>query len=163
MGEADKWRFTGLTCFACGGSGIRTIPKTVKEYTDEYWAKLQARREAKAAKYAEEHAEEIAAAKAEQERKDAEWRKNENKRICEYFGCNTDGTGYVLTGNTYPIKEQIKTNGGKWIARTWVCPVKVDGEDVHAVRIDLNKYINEYGFIDKTDAQDAIWEIGCGR
>ena len=56
----------------CGGSGLRNKPVTVKEYTDEYAAKLEARRIAKEAKYAEEHADEIAAAKAEQERREAE-------------------------------------------------------------------------------------------
>lgn len=72
LGESDKWMFTGRTCFACGGTGRSTRPHVVKEYTPEYWAKLEARREAKAAKYAEEHADEIAAAKAEQERREAE-------------------------------------------------------------------------------------------
>lgn len=71
-GESSMWLKTGKVCFRCGGSGLRNRPVIVKEYTDEYAAKLKARRQAKAAKYAEEHAEEIAAAKAEQERRDAE-------------------------------------------------------------------------------------------
>lgn len=72
MGWAGQWKYTGVTCFRCGGSGLRNRPLIVKEYTDEYLAKLEAKRKAKEAKYAEEHAEEIAAAKAEQERRDAE-------------------------------------------------------------------------------------------
>lgn len=160
MGEADKWRFTGLTCFACGGTGVRTIPKTVKEYTDEYWTKLQARRQAKAAKYAEEHADEIAAANDEQTRREAEHRKSENARRFSKFGCGSDGIGFVLTGNTYPVKETIKENGGRWVAMTWVSPVEVTGNGIRAIKINLNEFINEYGVVDEQDAQDIIYCIG---
>lgn len=72
MGEAEKWYRTGRVCYECGGSGLRKRPRIVKEYTDVYFAKLKAKRIAKQKKYEEEHAEEIAAAKAEQERRDAE-------------------------------------------------------------------------------------------
>ena len=65
-GMLDKWINTGKTCYACGGSGVRTKAKIVKEYTPEYWAKLDAKQKARnakraeeAAKYAEEHADEI--------------------------------------------------------------------------------------------------------
>lgn len=71
-GWAGQWKYTGVVCFRCGGSGLRTRPVIVKEYTPEYLAKLEARRQAKEAKYAEEHAEEIAAAQAEQARREAE-------------------------------------------------------------------------------------------
>ena len=71
-GWAGQWKYTGVYCFRCGGSGRRNRPVTIKEYTDEYAAKLEAKRIAKQKKYEEEHAEEIAAAKAEQERLEAE-------------------------------------------------------------------------------------------
>lgn len=71
-GWAGQWKFTGVYCFRCGGSGLRKRPVIVKEYTDEYAAKLEARRQAKAAKWAEDHAEEIAAQKAEEERREAD-------------------------------------------------------------------------------------------
>ena len=159
-GQQDKWINTGKTCFACGGSGVRVRPLVVKEYTDEYWQKLQERREAKAAKYEEEHAEEIAAAKAEQERKVSEWRKNENKRLWKNLGCDDNGIGYVLTGNTYPVKNSIKANGGKWISESWVSPVEVNGKGVHAFRIDANDFINEYGNLSELDLRDVILCIG---
>lgn len=156
MGEADKWAYTGRVCFACGGTGKRAVPKVVKEYTDEYFAKLQARREARAKKYAEEHAEEIAAEKAEQERREAEYWRRENERVCELRGCGKDGVGYILQGNTYPIKEQIKANGGKWLLGVWVCPVKIEAKGVWSKRIELEK--NEHGIISVSDADDMIWE-----
>ena len=162
-GMLDKWINTGKVCYACGGSGVRAKAKIVKEYSEEYLEKLQSRREARAMKYAEEHADEIATAKAEQERMAEETRKYENKRTCEKLGCNADGIGYVLTGNTYPVKEQIKANGGKWVAQAWVSPVEISAKCVKCVRIDLNKYTNEYGRIDEFDCRDAIWEIGGRR
>jgi hypothetical protein len=52
-GGADKWKFTGWTCFECGGSGV-AAPKTVKVYTAEKLAKLQASQEKRDAKKAAE-------------------------------------------------------------------------------------------------------------
>ena len=158
MGSAEKWRFTGSVCFACGGSGERAVAKVVKEYTPEYWAKLEARRQARAAKYAEDHADEIAAEKAERERREAEWKKEQNARCCRELGCGADGIGYVLIGNTYPIKEQIKANGGRWVSQKWVSPVEIGGNGIKAVKINLNDFINEYGFISEYDARDAIFD-----
>ena len=123
------------TCFLCGGSGKRNY--TFKEYTPEHEAKLEARRQAKAAKkaeeaaqYAEEHADEIA---------------EQNRRIIEEtyaeFGCGKDGIGYVLTGKTYPVKDQIKKNGGKWIYGVWVCPVEIKGNGISAKQINLNGHV----------------------
>ena len=123
------------TCFLCGGNGKRQY--TVKEYTPEHEAKLEARRKAKAekraeeeARYAEEHADEIEA---------------ENRRIIESryadYGCGKDGIGYVLTGNTYPVKDQIKRNGGRWICGRWVCPVKIEGKGIMVKQISLAGYI----------------------
>ena len=138
----DKWAHTGRMCWECGGTGKRSVPKVVKEYTDEYWEKLQARRQAKAlkeaearAKYEEEHAEEIAAQRAEADRKVFEHR-------CAEMGCGKDGVGYVLTGNTYPVKDQIRRNGGKWLYGRWICPVMVDGDGVSAKRIDISEHIS---------------------
>ena len=133
-GEADKWMFTGRICYACGGTGKRSTPRIVKEYTEEYAAKLDAKRIAKekkqaeeAKQYAEGHAEEIEA---------------ERRRIIELryadMGCGKDGVGYVLMGNTYKAKDTIKKNGGKWIMGRWICPVDVKFDGVHSKRIDIS-------------------------
>ena len=136
---------------------MRPVAKVVKEYTEEYAAKLEARRTARAAKYAEDHAEEIAAEKAEQEQREAEWRRRENARICADLGCGPDGVGFILLGNTYPVKDKIKANGGKWLfGRAWVCPVQITAEDVKAKRVELVP--NEYGFVSHDNASDMIWE-----
>ena len=155
-GESDKWYRTGCICYACGGSGKRAKPLVVKEYTPEHYAKLEAKRLAKAQKaieevqrYNEEHAEEIEA---------------ENRRIIELryseYGCGKDGVGYVLKGNTYPIKEQIKQNGGRWIYGVWVCPVEMKGAGVTAHKIDLNGRIGSGSveWLNGTDFFDVLAE-----
>ena len=159
-GWAGQWKYTGVTCFSCGGSGLRNRPKMVKEYTDEYAAKLEAKRIAKQKQYEEEHADEIAAAKAEQERREAEYKLAQFVRECKNFGCGADGIGYVHTGNTYPVKEQIKAHGGKFCGQWWVCPVEVTAKGVRSVRIDLHDFINEYGFVSTYDVRDVIFCIG---
>lgn len=123
------------TCFQCGGRCF--IQFEDKEYTPEYEAKLEARRKAKAQKraeearrYSEEHAEEI----------EAERRECIIRRYAEW-GCGADGVGYVLTGNTYKAKEQIKRNGGRWIYGVWVCPVEIKGQGITARKISLNGHV----------------------
>jgi hypothetical protein len=84
QGGADKWQFTGYTCYQCGGTG--KMQGKYKVYTPEYEAKLEAKRKARAEKYEREHAEEIAKAEAERKAKeDAERRarEEEEKRIME--------------------------------------------------------------------------------
>lgn len=152
-GMLDKWINTGRTCYACGGSGVRTKAKIVKEYTPEYWAKLDAKQKARnakraeeAAKYAEEHADEI----AEAHRKAMEFRYSE-------YGCGKDGVGYVLKGNTYPVKEEIKKNGGRWIYGCWICPVEINGKGITSKRIEIAGHMGSMGW--KDDGFDIYDEI----
>lgn len=127
-------------CFLCGGTGLHGY--TYKEYTPEHEAKLEARRQAKAAKeaaekakYEEEHAEEIAAKQAEENRRIFEFRCAEN-------GCGKDGIGYVLTGKTYPVKDQIKKAGGKWIYGVWICPTAIEGKGITSKKIDISNHVS---------------------
>lgn len=142
IGFADKWIATGKTCWGCGGTGKLPAPKIVKEYTPEYWAKLEAKRQDKAkkqaeerAKYEEEHAEEIAADRAEADRRTFEFR-------CAEHGFGKDGVGYVLNGNTFKVKDEIKKAGGKWIYGRWICPVEIKGEGIRAKQIDISSHIS---------------------
>lgn len=143
-GFCDKWIATGRVCFACGGTGKRVRPKIVREYSPEYWAKLEARRIAKeqkriaeAQKYAEEHADEI----AEAHRKAMEFRYAEH-------GCDKNGIGYVLTGNTFPKKDEIKKAGGRWLYGRWICPVKITGDGIKAKQIEIAGHITAMGWKD---------------
>lgn len=119
-------------CFQCGGNGIHEY--IYKEYTPEYTVKLEAarrkrqeKRDAEKRTLEAERAEEIEA----QRQRIIESRYEEN-------GCGKNGIGYVLSGDTYPIKEEIKKNGGRWIYGSWICPVEVTGKGVKSKRIDLN-------------------------
>ena len=142
------------TCFLCGGSGKRNY--TFKEYTPEHEAKLEERRQAKAAKKAEE--------RAKYENEHADEIEAENRRIIEEtyteFGCGKDGIGYVLTGKTYPVKDQIKKNGGKWIYGVWVCPVEIKGNGISAKQISLNGHVGS-GSVRWLNGFD-IYEAICG-
>ena len=99
-GGADKWAYTGWKCYECGGSGERVDkPQIVKEYTPEYRAKLD-----------------------EQARKRAE--KRLAQRVAEYNaslpqliqsrGFNEDGKIYLVIGDTYPIREELREAGARW-------------------------------------------------
>ena len=158
-GMLDKWINTGRVCYACGGSGKRVRAKIVKEYTPEYLAKLDAKRQAKAqkeaearAKYEEEHAEEIAAQRAEANRMTFEFR-------CAEHGCGKDGVGYVLTGNTWKVKDEIKKAGGKWIYGRWICPVEIKGEGIRTKRIDISSHLSTGMYTWKDDGFDFYDEV----
>lgn len=80
------------TCFKCGGSGKREHPKQIKKYTSEYAAKLEAKRK------------ERRRAKASEQ--------NEKFFIREGFDRN--GETYIVLGNTYKIREELKAAGCKY-------------------------------------------------
>lgn len=159
-GASSKWLFTGKVCFECGGSGKRARPLVVKEYTEEYLAKMEAKRIEKQRKYEEEHADEIAKEKAERAEREAKWRKEQNEYVCGTLGCNADGIGYVLTGNTYRSKDKIRENGGKWISQAWVCPVDFKADGIRSVRIDISGFLKPDGIIYDNYARDIIYCIG---
>lgn len=116
------------TCFLCGGNGLHEYKS--KEYTPEHEAKLIAAKQKKQAKqmeerkkYEDEHRQEIIESRYQQN------------------GCGKNGVGYVLTGNTYPVKDEIKKNGGRWVFGVWICPVEIKGDGVKAKQIDLNGHV----------------------
>lgn len=132
-GELDKWQYTGRRCFECGGDGLRRNPREIKVYTREYADKLEARKAAKAA--AEEAARAANAPSEEELRQRAE---EARSNAWQGEGFNRDGTGYLYTGDTYPIRLTIKANGGRWCAflRGWIAPVdlgKIDGVTIEEV------------------------------
>lgn len=85
----------GGVCFKCDGSGW--FPHTWKEYTPEYAAKLADRRLAKARAKSDEV----------------------NKELFRKLGMNEDGKAWVVVGNTYEIKDQLKEAGAKYGVIGW--------------------------------------------
>ena len=90
-GHIDYYSYIeGGICFLCGGSGYHET--TWKEYTPEYAQKLADRRLAKAKKKAPE----------------------QNAKLLKKMGFSEDGRAWVVVGNTYEIKDELKEAGAKW-------------------------------------------------
>ena len=144
-GRSDNWWQTGYQCFACGGTGRRPKPLEVKVYTKEYKEKLEARRAAKAA--ANAPTEEELKRRADEARSNA-WR-NE--------GFNRDGTGYLYTGNTYPIKQKLSAKRGRWCTflKGWIVPVDLGPMDgVKIEKVNANDLCDGWGNIDPEKCWD---------
>jgi hypothetical protein len=77
-------------CFKCNGSGL--FGHSWKEYTPEYAQKLEERRITREKKKAAER----------------------NAKILEHNGFNEDGFMWIVLGDTYSIKEELKAVGAKF-------------------------------------------------
>ena len=98
-GGSDKWAYTGWTCYDCGGSGRARKPEVIKVYTPEYRAKLDERARKRAEKKQAERVAEF----------------NANRLgIAQKYGFNPEGKIYVVIGNTYEIREELKDAGAKY-------------------------------------------------
>ena len=134
-GQADKWMYTGYVCFECGGTGKRPTPKIVKEYTPEYQEELDKKR-------AERNLKKL---KEQQERAKANAPKN-NQIFFKKNGFNSDGEIYFFLGDTYSMKEQIKSVGGKFnYAYGWYIDHEVEGFDLLMLTADEICGKNAYG------------------
>lgn len=90
-GTIDAYYYNAQgVCFQCGGSGY--YETNWKEYTPEYAKKLEERRLARLRKKAPEE--------------NAKWLKSN--------GFSEDGTTWIVIGNTWPIKEELKAAGAKF-------------------------------------------------
>lgn len=98
-GGSSAWNYTGWTCYRCHGTGYDPSPRVYKEYTPEYEAKLEARRQARYER------------KAQERRANAE---AVNLKWLEKNGFTSEGYTYCALGNTYDIKDQLKSEGYKF-------------------------------------------------
>lgn len=106
QGGLPQWTYTGYTCYECGGTGVAAKPDIYKEYTPEYAAKLEERRAKAREKKRLERIEQI---------------KNKLPEIYQDHGFSSDGKIFIVTGNTYEIREELKAAGAKWFSalRSW--------------------------------------------
>ena len=81
-------------CFDCDGAGVRHVEDKV--YTPEYLEKKRIRDEKKFLKQAAERLE------------------SENKKTFSRLGLNEEGIAYVVLGDTYEIRNELKTEGAKF-------------------------------------------------
>ena len=99
-GGADSWKFTGWTCWSCGGTGMRSKPVIYKEYTPEHRAKLDAQRAKRA------------------ERKLAKERAHVDELNADFYkrnGFDAEGNMWIVLGNSYDIKDELKELGCKYV------------------------------------------------
>lgn len=116
-GASDNWVRTGRTCYECGGTGKRRKPLIVKDYTPEHEAKLaEAAHKRRLKRIAED-----------------------NATFFKRNGFAEDGTGYVFTGDTYAVKDDLKAGGARWNNWLgWIAPQAIgDHPCVHVRAEDI--------------------------
>ncbi len=114
----------GARCWDCGATGVEPKPYTWKVYTPEYAQKLADRRRAKMIARAPEA----------------------NRAYFEKNGFDTDGKTYIVLGNTYDMKDQLKAAGAKFNdALGWHFASKPDGFDTVEVSISEVGEQNDIG------------------
>jgi len=115
-------------CFKCGGTGYYTT--TWKEYTKEYAAKLEAKRVAREMKKTPEI----------------------NAKFLEKMGMNENGECFVVVGNTYAIKDELKELGAKFnYTLLWHFDREVEGYKTVKVTADDIFDKNMYGQFMETE------------
>ena len=105
----------GGVCWECGGSG-RSTDHPFKVYTPEYEKKLEEQR-------AKREAKRIAKMKDEAPERNAE--------ILAKHGFNENGETFVILGNTFEIKDELKAAGCKFdYVLGWHSPKMLDGHNL---------------------------------
>lgn len=142
-GGAGGWAgWPGFVCYDCGGSGTDPIGSLFKIYTPEYEAKLTAQREARAQKRQQERE-----AKARAER----------PQNLEKAGFGKEEDAYVIyrvVGNTYPIKDELKTLGCKFNrAVGWFSSKNL--EDYECQRMEESQVLTDSVFIEWKDKEEV--------
>ncbi len=128
MGGSHAWDYSGFTCYRCGGTGIDPDPLQEKEYTPEYQAKLDAAR------------------KKRWEKKHQEIIESRKKELETRF---TEGKIFIVLGNTYNRKDQIKLDGGHFNnIHKWYFDHYVDGYELFPVEIEKAFETDADGIID---------------
>ena len=142
-------------CFKCGGYG--TLTHKWVERTAEYQAKLDAKREARNAKAHPVSAEDAAAEAVAEAERIAKWRAGN----WMYEGFAEDGTGYLLTGNTYRAKDAIRAQGGKWNAmlKGYISPVCVHIAGIRVREITAQELCGSNGQLDYDKVLDLAEAI----
>lgn len=114
-GNGNIWYYNHVeagVCFMCGGSGYHETKW--KEYTPEYAQKLADRRLAKARAKSDET----------------------NAKLFKKLGMSEDGKAWVVIGNTYEIKDELKEAGAKWGILDWHFDHADNGYDCFEVSIE---------------------------
>lgn len=143
-GGSDKWALTGWTCYECGGSGESSKPTTWKEYTPEYQAKLDERRR-----------------KRDEARREKNIAEFESKlpELYKQRGADEQGNIFVVLGNTYPIKDELKSKGAKFDTLFgWYFAQDMEGYETVKIEDCFNKYPANNSIGWKPEVYDKVKE-----
>lgn len=129
-GNGTIWYYSHVSagqCFLCGGTGYHETKW--KEYTPEYAKKLADRRLAKARKKAPET----------------------NAKFLEQMGMSADGKAYIILGDTFAMKDELKNAGAKFNRLLgWHFDHDDNGYDCFELSIDQ---------IAEKDENTYVWEL----
>ena len=143
-GSLEKWAHTGKVCFECGGTGLRSRPKVVKIYTPEHRAKLDAQKAARDAKKLVENPP------PSEDRLQAAAREA-ILNVWQNQGFSRDGSGFVLSGDTYPNRDAIYSRGRRWcrFIKAYIAPHLIDGlRGIKVTPVTAESLCNQAGYID---------------
>lgn len=134
-------------CLRCGGSGYLT--KEIRLYTDEEFAKM-------------EKANEKARAKREAEREakiKAEYAGNKLKWLSEN-GYDENGDTYIVTGDSYSIKDELKAAGFRWCAplKVWM-RASANGYEDRTIKVNVENLAEFSAWGKGTYFKDAVTYI----
>ena len=142
QGGRQQWGHTGFVCYNCGGTGRATKPEVIKKYTPEYQAKLDAD---KAKRQAKKDAERMANAETL------------NKEFIEKHFNGSDKV-FIINGNTYEIKDQLKSEGCKFNPSTgWYAVTTTrDCLEISVEELLTKNEFGEYNWKEKEDVTVLI-------
>ena len=71
--------------------------------------------------------------------------------IWENQGFNRDGSGFILSGNTYPNRDAIYKDGGRWcrFLKAYIAPRPIDGlRGIKSTPTSAEALCNAAGYVD---------------
>lgn len=141
-GGKGGWEgWPGYTCYDCGGAGYTDKATVFKVYTPEHAAKLEAQRQERARKREEERRQ-----KAIEER--------DKNLLAAGFGKEDVYVIYRVVGNTYEIKDTLKSLGCKFNpAVGWYAPTALEGYECQ--RLEEKQVLTDSIYIEWKDKKEV--------
>lgn len=136
-GGADKWAYTGWTCYKCGGTG--KVAGTWKEYTKEYSEKLEERRRKRAEKYLREHEQEIKEREEARAKEEAERKAEEERLKAEEKAEKAKSNYYGSIGDKIEVKAIYKFS--TWYECTAYVGYGVQTNYIHTFKVGDNTLV----------------------
>ncbi|MEH7210120.1 hypothetical protein V7094_28595 [Priestia megaterium] len=137
-GAHEMWRHTGGTCYKCAGSGRMEAKRKI--YTPEHEEKLRKLREKRQQKRIEKIKGEA---------------KEKNKELLKEWGYDQENI-YIVLGETYPIREELKKADAFWGGRTlgWFFAENPEDYDTAEIKTSELVWYNTLGSVNKKNPEE---------